>query len=218
MVKNQVLIYLAYFLLFASVDNISGQECYVAKEKDPGVVTQESCIFPFTYKGVTYNTCTYVDHPEQKEWCSTKVDENGVHVSGGNNWGECRGPCPRERKCPPSWTHLDSGCYKVLTEIMDKVTAQEECMLHGGYLVDITSKKELESINSWYKEEIQSPCLYQADSLWIGIETDSVKGPWISDLTGNEIEYNNWLDTEPDNYGGNSTFLKESCAAIFADR
>ena len=219
MVK-QIFTYFVNLLLFA-LPFIYGKECYVEKEKDPGVTIKEPCVFPFTYKDVTYNTCTNVDHPDQKEWCSTKVDGTGNHVTGGNNWGECRGDygiCPREKKCPPGWTHLETGCYKILDETMYKDTAQEECMLHGGYLADITSKEELDSLHRWYNEEIQSPCLYEADSLWIGITTESVKGPWISVLTGEEIGYNYWLDSEPDNYGGNSTFLKEACAGIFADR
>ena len=216
---NKFSIAFACFLIL--LQQITAEECFVKKEKDPGVISQEPCVFPFIYKGVTYNTCTYVDHPEQMEWCSTKVDENGNHVTGGENWGVCRGDyltCPREKTCPPSWAHLETGCYKILDKNMNRETAREQCSIHGGYLADISNRKELDTLNRWYKEDIQSECLYQTDSLWIGIKKETVKGPWISEHTGEEISYNHWLDTEPGNHGGNETFLKEACAGIFANR
>ena len=127
--------------------------------------------------------------------------------------------CPREKKCPPSWAHLETGCYKILDEEMNHETAKEHCSLNGGYLADITSQKELQTLNRWYKNYIQqSECLYATDSLWIGIKKETVKGPWLSELTGKEISYNHWLDTEPGNHGGNETFLKEACAGIFPNR
>ena len=55
------------------------------------------CVFPFTLgaNNKTYHACTY-DYSHitgYKPWCSTKVDENGVHVSknadGTKNWGIC---------------------------------------------------------------------------------------------------------------------------------
>ena len=59
------------------------------------------CIFPFTLDGVTHNACTKhgIEDTEWEPWCSTKVDESGVHVSGGvpENWGDCDPECPFER-------------------------------------------------------------------------------------------------------------------------
>lgn len=49
------------------------------------------CQLPFTLRGRTYYACTY-DYSHitgYKPWCSTKVDANGKHVSGGGNWGIC---------------------------------------------------------------------------------------------------------------------------------
>ena len=43
------------------------------------------CVFPFIYKGKTYEQCTREDHHEP--WCATKVDSNGVLVTG--RWGPC---------------------------------------------------------------------------------------------------------------------------------
>lgn len=38
------------------------------------------CVFPFTYRGVTYDSCTSVGQP--REWCSTRVDpETGASLN-----------------------------------------------------------------------------------------------------------------------------------------
>jgi len=33
---------------------------------------------------------------KSKRWCSTKTDENGVHIGGGGSWGYCTEECPPE--------------------------------------------------------------------------------------------------------------------------
>ena len=40
------------------------------------------CVFPFTYKGKTYKTCTKVGH--SRPWCSLDAKYKG-------KWGNCRG-------------------------------------------------------------------------------------------------------------------------------
>ena len=39
-----------------------------------------SCVFPFTYRGVTYNSCSYVGNGNVP-WCSTAVDSAGMHIA-----------------------------------------------------------------------------------------------------------------------------------------
>merc|ERR1719315_483032 len=41
--------------------------------------TGESCVFPFTYKGVEHYHCTYSDSPTS--WCATLTDSQGVVVT-----------------------------------------------------------------------------------------------------------------------------------------
>ena len=50
-----------------------------------------SCVFPFSLRGKIYSSCTYdYSHiTKYKPWCSTKVDQNGNHISAGGNWGIC---------------------------------------------------------------------------------------------------------------------------------
>jgi len=52
------------------------------------------CVFPFTFKDVTYNGCTNVGDPEGKLWCATKVDENGSYILNSNQYGYCTENCP----------------------------------------------------------------------------------------------------------------------------
>jgi len=52
--------------------------------------SQDLCVFPFSYKGALYSTCTTVDN-NGTEWCSTKTDHRGVHTKG--NWGNCDASC-----------------------------------------------------------------------------------------------------------------------------
>ena len=51
-------------------------------------------MFPFRYNGVSYNTCTLDAADENKPWCSTLVDDNNNHVSGGGHYGDCGPKCP----------------------------------------------------------------------------------------------------------------------------
>ena len=53
-----------------------------------------NCVFPFTFAGRLHTTCTQIDG-DGKPWCSTLVDESGVHVGGGGHWEYCEDPaCP----------------------------------------------------------------------------------------------------------------------------
>ena len=56
------------------------------------------CIFPFILDNVTHNACTDHgnDNPEWEPWCSTKVDESGVHNWDSEHWGDCGPECPFE--------------------------------------------------------------------------------------------------------------------------
>merc|ERR1712064_221109 len=45
-----------------------------------------ACVFPFTYMGTTYTSCTNAGG-FQTPWCSTKTDQYGNHIIG--NYGDC---------------------------------------------------------------------------------------------------------------------------------
>jgi hypothetical protein len=45
------------------------------------------CVFPFTFAGVTYNTCTF--RQAMNPWCATDDGSNGQPHAGGE-WGDCQ--------------------------------------------------------------------------------------------------------------------------------
>merc|ERR1719219_550576 len=55
----------------------------------------KKCIFPFTWKGVTYNGCPVDPQESTERWCSTKVDSAGNHVTGEKEFGYCASNCPK---------------------------------------------------------------------------------------------------------------------------
>ncbi|XP_048576516.1 cation-independent mannose-6-phosphate receptor isoform X1 [Nematostella vectensis] len=58
----------------------SWQDCAKQCDNDVKTADRKCCVFPFTYKGVAYTSCTYVNH--NRPWCSwTAV------YSGG--WSNC---------------------------------------------------------------------------------------------------------------------------------
>jgi hypothetical protein len=64
--------------------------CTVIEKKSRDV---KPCIFPFKYSGQTLSQCTTLKDPDDKPWCSTKVDGNGNHVPSGGFWGHCGQDC-----------------------------------------------------------------------------------------------------------------------------
>ena len=59
---------------------------------DCKTVKGNSCIFPFSYKGETYNSCTKAESSNGVAWCATEVDDNGEVVN--NKWEDCDSLCP----------------------------------------------------------------------------------------------------------------------------
>ena len=61
-----------------------------------GANPNAQCIFPFQFNGATYHQCT-IDGKADGDitpWCSTLVDDSGVHVGEAGNWGNCGSDCP----------------------------------------------------------------------------------------------------------------------------
>ena len=72
----------------------------------------QDCIFPFIYKGRSYDTCITLDSEEP--WCSTAVDAFGNHIAG--NEGLCSDSCAsRQTNCPVGflWQGFADTCYHV---------------------------------------------------------------------------------------------------------
>ena len=60
-----------------------------------GPSPNESCIFPFKFRGITFNECTTEGNAEGDltPWCSTLVDDSGAHIQEAGNWGNCGPDC-----------------------------------------------------------------------------------------------------------------------------
>ena len=55
---------------------------------------KKACVFPFVYKGITYDRCTS-DHSENgKPWCAYEQVEGPLIEMVEGKWGECELGCP----------------------------------------------------------------------------------------------------------------------------
>merc|ERR1712106_660148 len=52
------------------------------------------CVFPFTYKSISYAGCTDASDSPGNLWCATKVDENGSYINESKLFGYCAADCP----------------------------------------------------------------------------------------------------------------------------
>merc|ERR1712018_4850 len=71
----------------------SSSSCVVSS----GPASGQTCVFPFTFNGVTHSSCAdwiYGGQPAGTTWCSTQVDSAGVHVNGQGFYGFCPTSCP----------------------------------------------------------------------------------------------------------------------------
>ena len=68
-----------FLWLWLSLAGNTNGECWTVKN--------EKCIFPFTYKGLTHNSCTKADSENGAYWCATEVQSNGKVVNG--KWEDC---------------------------------------------------------------------------------------------------------------------------------
>ena len=65
-----------------------------------GPSSNKECIFPFKFEVYLESSDTIKDthdaciQDDSGVWCSTKVDEEGYHFAGSNNWGTCTPECP----------------------------------------------------------------------------------------------------------------------------
>jgi len=71
----------------------SNQACNVVKSVAPVCLSTSSnpCIFPFTYKGETFSSCTSTGSENGAAWCAVEVDQEGEVVK--NAWEDCQENC-----------------------------------------------------------------------------------------------------------------------------
>ena len=91
--------YLKLFNIYIICDSYialknSGQQCHTTQESIAEGGKYAPCALPFKFDGKLRDACITEFDPDGKYWCSTKVDENFVHVGGGGFWGFCADSCP----------------------------------------------------------------------------------------------------------------------------
>merc|ERR1711868_101710 len=70
-----------------------GSGCPVSTAASTTTTCSTPCKFPFIYRGVVHNACTYAGG-FSPAWCSTATDAYGKHING--NWANCGAGCPVE--------------------------------------------------------------------------------------------------------------------------
>ena len=69
--------------------NCFSDDCHTVGGDSVGV----DCVFPFFFDKKIHHSCIYQSSTDGKPWCSTKVDENGEHISKQGFWGHCSSSC-----------------------------------------------------------------------------------------------------------------------------
>ena len=78
-----------YFPTFDRIYKILISEC---KTNWSGPNPNRKCVFPFRYRGKTYNHCTSVDN-KGKPWCPTRLFGNKIAYRFWGSWGHCSNTC-----------------------------------------------------------------------------------------------------------------------------
>ena len=108
------------------------------------------CIFPFTWKGRTFNGCPVNPEDKKQRWCSTKTDSNGNHIADqGRNWGFCNSKCPialyskYEKQCNTKYvTEYQKQCHTIHEEKCE-TKYQNECYIEYMNYVPVEKCKSI---------------------------------------------------------------------------
>jgi len=116
---------LLLLLSFYGLYVVRSQTCQTTRDS---VDASKKCIFPFKFKGVTYNGCPVDLVDKDRRWCSTKVDRSGNHVTGEDKYGFCSNNCPIHRDRPASTPSFAKSNFKR----KDKEDPYKSCVTKGG--------------------------------------------------------------------------------------
>uniref|UniRef100_H2YKL9 C-type lectin domain-containing protein n=1 Tax=Ciona savignyi TaxID=51511 RepID=H2YKL9_CIOSA len=155
----------------------------------------DPCLFPFTFMGVSYSTCTTAGRSDNQKWCATTSNYAKDFI-----WGIC--PQPVEG-CGAFWVEGQFGqyCYQFnFQSSLTWVQARDACRQQNADLLSITSPKE----QAWVAGRIN----IVTTVMWLGMSDITIEGNWgWSDSS--PLIYLKWRAGQPNSYGGN-----EDCGAI----
>jgi len=90
--SNLLCVFYVIIFQFVIISLVSAKDCSVTVG---GPRPNQPCVFPFKFAQKTFNSCTDAKDPGNF-WCSTKVDKDGKHIGGANEWGYCEDGCDNE--------------------------------------------------------------------------------------------------------------------------
>ena len=74
-------------------------------------------MLPFKFQGILRNECITETDPDNRYWCSTKVNENLEHADGIGNWGYCSQLCPPENFLREAEISSITGAIKGVSDL-----------------------------------------------------------------------------------------------------
>ena len=90
--SNLLCVFYVIIFQYVIISLVSAKDCSVTVG---GPRPNQPCVFPFKFAQKTFNSCTDAKDPGNF-WCSTKVDKDGKHIGGANEWGYCEDGCDNE--------------------------------------------------------------------------------------------------------------------------
>ena len=81
----------SHHIYLTSPGNLPNGQCFTTNDSPD---KNAQCKLPFKFDGVLRQGCITDTDPDDRYWCSTKVDENLDHIPGNGYWGYCDQSCP----------------------------------------------------------------------------------------------------------------------------
>nr|CAB3263945.1 macrophage mannose receptor 1 [Phallusia mammillata] len=155
----------------------------------------DPCLFPFTFMGISYSSCTTAGRSDNLQWCATTSNYAKDYI-----WGICPKPVIG---CGEFWVEGQFGKYCYQFNFQSSLTwlqARDACRQQNADLLSITSPQE----QAWIAGRVH----IVTTVMWLGMSDMTEEGNWEwSDRQ--PLTYLNWREGQPNSYGGN-----EDCGAI----
>jgi hypothetical protein len=170
----------------ASGVEIARTEMVVGADTQPGVVScdNSACVFPFTYRGVKYTSCTNADYGA-KYWCATNTSRSDLA------WAECQCKAiyvTSQMDAAPLYVRglADFNSFKINSSNTKPGTANEICMtfstnvpLPASVPVKITVSGLSGASATSGPMRLKSSCIYEGSDSKVEASCDTpLSGTW----------------------------------------